>query len=132
LRVYFLAVFLWTPLLCQEDETLLIDLDRNPIMLQVVAVDQPHIAPLKMPERFRLEVVYFMTPGDAEGAPLLGPKDYWIRSQDAKVWLEDGVVRIVSPLDAESKAEIEISEDQELFLEWLVTHDIQHVRMDLT
>jgi hypothetical protein len=101
-------------------------------MLQVIAVDQPHVKPLNMPERFRLEVVYFMTPGDAAGAPILGPKDYWIRRQDAAMWLDDGVVRIVSPLDAESIAEFEISEDQEVFLEWLVEHDIQHVRMDLT
>lgn len=89
-----------------------------------------------MPDRFRLEVVYFMTPtttpkGDPQtGAPNCRENEYWIRSEDAKRWLEEGVFTLVSPLDAESVAEIELSEDQERWLEWLVEHDSCHIRVE--
>jgi hypothetical protein len=39
------------------------------------------------------------------------------------------VVEVVSPLDAESKAEIELTDEQEAWLQWLVDHQIQHVRI---
>ncbi|MDP7020206.1 MAG: hypothetical protein QGG36_30695 [Pirellulaceae bacterium] len=82
-----------------------------------------------MPERFRLEVVYFMTPGDEPGAPALGEDEYWIQLEHAAQWLDDGVVEVISPLDAEAKAEIELSEDQERWLEWMVKHQIDHIRL---
>lgn len=99
-------------------------------MLQIIAVDKPGLAPLVMPDRFRLEVVYFMTPGDAKGAPALGPNEYWIRKEDSKRWAEDGVVSLVSPLDAESVAEIEVTEEQEKWLDWLVDNEVEHIRLD--
>ena len=34
-----------------------------------------------------------------------------------------------SPLDAATKAEIELSEDHERWLEWMVEHQIQHIRL---
>ena len=95
----------------------------------VHAVGRPEVAPLEMPERFRREIVYFMTPAGEHGAPELGPDEYWISREDAKQWLEDLVVRVVSPLDAEAKAEIELTEEQEAWLEWLVKHDVQRVRL---
>jgi hypothetical protein len=48
---------------------------------------------------------------------------------DAKTALEDGVVRIVSPLDSASRAEIELSEEQEAWLEWMVHSGVEHVRL---
>jgi hypothetical protein len=83
-----------------------------------------------MPDRFKTEIVYFMTPAGERGAPSLGPREYWIRREDARQWLEDFVVAVVSPLDAESRAEFELSEDQEAWLEWMVAHDVQHVRLE--
>ena len=83
-----------------------------------------------MPARFRTEIVFFMTsPGD-KGAPAkLGENEYWIDAAEARRWLDEGVVYVVSPLDAENKAEIELTEEHEAFLEWLVQHNVQHVRM---
>ena len=61
--------------------------------------------------------------------PLLGAGEYWIRATDARTILDECVVRIVSPLDSDCQAEIEISEDQERWLEWLVKNEIEHLRL---
>lgn len=95
------------------------------------SVDQPQVAPFTMPANFRLQVVYFMTSPDVAGVPPLGPNEYWIRHESAVKWLDELVVRLVSPLDAASKAEVELTEDQERWLEWLVTHKIQHIRVEV-
>jgi hypothetical protein len=83
-----------------------------------------------MPARFKHDIAYFMTPAGERGAPELGTGEYWIAADEAKRWLEEGVLLLVSPLDSESKAEVEISEDQERWLEWLVENHVQHVRLE--
>jgi hypothetical protein len=55
--------------------------------------------------------------------------DWSIDLAEAKAVLDDGVVRLVSPLDSESRAEIELSEEQEAWLEWIVKHRIERVRL---
>lgn len=96
----------------------------------VYAVDQPELPPLKMPPRFRLEVVYFMTPAGMGSAPATLPEgEYWIDRHEAEKWLDELVISLVSPLDANSKAEIELTEEQEEFLQWLVDHKIERVRI---
>jgi hypothetical protein len=97
--------------------------------MKLLALDRPGVPPLEMPERFRTEIVYFMTPADSAGAPPLGTDEYFVRLDEAKQWLDELVVYVVSPLDAEAKAEIELSEDHERFLQWLVDHGVQHVRL---
>lgn len=97
--------------------------------VRVVPLDGQPTATIEMPERFRLEVVYFMTPGDATGAPELGPGEYWIEPQNVERWLDDGCFSVVSPLDAESVAEIELSEEHERWLEWLKKNQITRVRI---
>ena len=99
-------------------------------MIKVYSVDHPDLKPLEMPDRFRTEIVYFMTPPGESGVPPLGPQEYWVRLDDAKKWLDDYCVSVVSPLDAEAKAEFELSEEQEQWLEWMVAHQIQHVRLE--
>jgi len=91
-------------------------------------VNRPELAPFQMPDRFRQEITFFMTPGGESGVPKLGPAEYWIRLTDAKSFLDDGCLRIVSPLDSASKAEIELSEEQESWLEWMIANQIEHVR----
>jgi hypothetical protein len=98
--------------------------------MQVRALDQAAAPPLEMPPRFRTEIVFFMTPPGENGAPAkLGASEYWIKLEEARRWLDEGAVYVVSPLDAENKAEIELTEEHELFLEWLLRHQIQHVRI---
>jgi hypothetical protein len=97
--------------------------------MHVHALDQPNVPPLAMPDRFRMEIVYFMTPAGSAGVPALGENEYWIDAADARRWLDELVVYVVSPLDAENKAEIELTEEHEAFVQWLVTHNVQHVRL---
>jgi hypothetical protein len=99
--------------------------------MKIAAVNQPHVPPLELPARFRMEITFFMTPPGERGAPAkLAEGEYWIDLTDARRWLDEGVVYVVSPLDAENKAEIELTEYHESFLQWLVTHNIQHVRVN--
>ena len=77
-----------------------------------------------------MEIVYFMTPPGERGAPAeLAANEYWIDTDEARKWLDDGVVYVVSPLDAENQAEIELTEYHEAFLQWLLSHHINRVRI---
>jgi len=98
-------------------------------MVQVIPTDKSDVARLQMPDRFRKEIVYFMSPAERDGASKLSKNEYWIRTDDAAKWLVDGVFTLVSPLDAESVAEIEITEDQEIGLDWMVANQISTVRL---
>lgn len=98
-------------------------------VMKIYAVDQPDLPPLEMPAKFKMQIVYFMTPSGEHGAPQLGPCEYWIQLDEAKKWLDEGAISVVSPLDAASKAEIELTEEQEAWLEWMVANNVQHVRL---
>jgi hypothetical protein len=98
--------------------------------MKLTAVHPPGVPPLELPDRFRLEIPFFMTPPGERGAPAaLGENEYWIDLDDARRWLDEMVVYVVSPLDAENKAEIELTEYHEAFLQWLVAHGVQQVRV---
>ena len=96
----------------------------------VHAVDQAELAPCKMPDRFRHDVTYFMTPPGDHGVPPLPRGEYWIRLVDARRWLDEFVVEVVSPLDSTTKAEIEVTEEQEDWLQWMVDHGVERVRLE--
>jgi hypothetical protein len=95
----------------------------------IYAVQKPDLPPLRMPERFRHEIAYFMTPSGQSGVPALGAGEYWILLADAKTWYDDGVFSLVSPLDSENQTECELSDEQEEWLAWMIENDVQHVRL---
>jgi hypothetical protein len=96
--------------------------------VRVFAVGRSDLPPFEMPDRFRHDITYFVTSPGERGAPLdLGEGEWWVRLEDAQEILLDGVIRIVSPLDSQSTAELEISEDQETWLAWMVKHQIERV-----
>jgi len=98
--------------------------------MKIIAVDRPQVSSLEMPDRFRMEIPFFMTPpGEKDAPPALGENEYWINLDDARQWLDEQVVYVVSPLDAENKAEIELTEYHEAFLQWLVANTLQRVRV---
>ena len=98
--------------------------------MQVFAVGRPELGPLEMPARFRRDIAYFMTPKGERGAPEQLPAgEFWIDPDEASRWLAEGVLDVVSPLDSGRQAEVEISEEQEIWLRWLIDHGIQHVRL---
>lgn len=98
--------------------------------VQVFSIDQPQTPSFSMPDRFRRDVTYFATPPGVQDAPARLPDgEYWVRQEDARRILEEGVITIVSPLDSAARTEIEITEEQERWLEWVVAHRVQHVRL---
>lgn len=96
--------------------------------VQVFAVHQPELEPFPMPERFRHEVTFFAVDHLPDGNSL-SEGEWRIDLKEAAEVLDDGVVRLVSPLDSGSRAEIELSEEQEAWLEWILTHRIEQVRL---
>lgn len=99
---------------------------------RVTPRDNLAATPIDISERMRSQLVYFITPSDAPHVPPLEADEYWIDMDSATEWLEEGVFEVVSPLDSENKTTIELSEEQEIFLEWLVTHQVQHIRLHKT
>ncbi|MGD9646392.1 MAG: hypothetical protein AB7U73_11825 [Pirellulales bacterium] len=95
----------------------------------VVAVDRPEIPPCEMPDRFRHDVAYFMSVPGEGGVPALPEGEYWIDLSRARTWLDDGVFSVVSPLDSASRTEVELTDEQESWLNWLVAHNVERVRL---
>lgn len=96
----------------------------------VRAVDRPDVGPFRMPNRFRTDIIYFhFSPGE-RGAPELPAGEFWIDLEAARQWLDDGVLSVVSPLSSETRAEVQISAEQEEWLEWMIANNVQHVRFE--
>ena len=96
---------------------------------KLIAVDHPELPALAISPRLRSQLVYFMTPPDAPGVPMLGDCEYWLARSDVSKWLSEGVLLLVSPLDTDNMTEVELSEEQEVLLGWLDKHQVQHIRV---
>jgi len=97
---------------------------------KIYAVDQPALPPFEMPDRFRHEIAYFMTVPGVSGVPTLAKGEYWVRLAEAQQWSDEGVLRIVSPLDANNCAEIELTEEHEDWLKWMIGNRIERIRVE--
>ncbi len=98
--------------------------------VRVHAVDRPDLSPFEMPDRFRHDVTYFVTSPGERGAPReLEDGEWWVRLDDAREILDGGTIRIVSPLDSATTAELEISEEQEAWLGWMIENRIERIRL---
>jgi hypothetical protein len=96
----------------------------------VHAVGRSDVPPLAMPERFRTDVAYFMTPSGEHGVAKLPHGEYWIRLDEARTWLDEGVIAVVSPLDSLNQTEFELTDEQENWLRWMVANEVEHVRLE--
>jgi hypothetical protein len=72
---------------------------------------------------------YFVSPPDAADAPALGEGEYWFDLEEVSRWIDDGVFYLVSPLDTANMTEVELTEEQEDFLNWLKQSEVRHVRV---
>jgi hypothetical protein len=98
--------------------------------VRVYAVDRSELPPFEMPDRFRHDITYFVTsPGEAGAPETLPDGQWWVRLADAREMFDAGTIRIVSPLDSNSSAEIELSEEQENWLQWMIENQIELVRL---
>lgn len=97
--------------------------------VKVLAVGRPELTPHAMPDRFRHDVSYFITPSGEHGAPQLAEGEYWIARADAERWLDEGVLVLVSPLDSHHRTEVELTGEQEEWLEWMVDNSVERIRL---
>jgi hypothetical protein len=98
-------------------------------MIKVHCVDRADVSPIQMPDRFRHDIAYFMAPSGEGDVPKLPEGEFWIRTEDARRWLDDLVFEIISPLDSQNVSEVEITDEQEAFFEWLLKHEVNRVRV---
>jgi hypothetical protein len=97
--------------------------------VMVYAVTQPSLPPFKMSDRFRTEIAYFMSIPGQSGVPQLPEGEYWVRLAEARQWQEEGVISLVSPLDSQNQTEVELREEQEDWLAWMLDNNVEHIRI---
>jgi hypothetical protein len=97
--------------------------------LRVTPIDRPEVAPRAISPRLRSQLVYFGAAAGGDGVPTLGDGEYWFRPEEVERWVDEGVFYLVSPLDTANQTEVEISEEQEVFLLWLRDEGVCHVRV---
>ncbi len=100
--------------------------------IQAVPLDRPGVPPRGISPRLRTQLTYFMSPLGSPGVPTLGEHEYWFSRDDVARWVDEGVFYLVSPLDTANQTEVELSEEQESFLPWLLDHGVQHARVRAT
>jgi hypothetical protein len=95
----------------------------------LVPIDRPEVAPRPISPRLRAQLVYFMSAPGSPGVPALGEDEYWFAAAEVSHWIDEGVFHLVSPLDTANMTEVELTEEQELLLQWLKDNSVQHVRV---
>jgi hypothetical protein len=97
----------------------------------VYAVEKPDLPPFEMPARFKHDITYFVTLAGEPGVPeTIAEGEWWVRPEVARRIYDEGVIRVVSPLNSAITAELEITEEQEAWLEWMIEHEIDHLRLE--
>lgn len=101
-----------------------------PMSVKVISVSPTNVPSTTMSDRFRHEIAYFGS-RNGDNIPVdLALSEYWIDLVEAEDMYDSGVVKLVSPLDSSSTAELELSEELERWLEWVIEHKVQHVRLE--
>lgn len=95
----------------------------------VVPLDREGVAPRPISARLRSQLIYFIGAPGSPGAPALAEGELWFDGEELERWIADGVFYLVSPLDTANMTEVELSEEQEDFLNWLKAADVRHVRV---
>ena len=98
--------------------------------MQVVAIGRTDVKPLKISPRLRSQFVYFACPPGQQGIPKLEEGEFFFALKETEKWQDDGVIFLVSPLDTDNMTEVELTEEQEDLMDWLVNHKLEHVRLE--
>jgi hypothetical protein len=99
--------------------------------IHVYAVEKPELPPFEMPARFKHDITYFVTQAGAQGVPeTMAEGEWWVLREDARRLYDEGVIRIVSPLDSTNSVEVEITDEQEAWLKWMIQHEVERVRLE--
>ena len=92
----------------------------------LIPLDKTEIAPYEISGTLRKQLPYF-TEGKIHDTS--DPDRFFFPIARTTELLEDGVFYVVSPLDDQNQAEIEITDEQEDLLEWLVSNRIEEVQV---
>ncbi len=90
-------------------------------------LERDGLPPRPISPRLRSQLVYFATLPESATA---GSDEYWFNLEELGRWLDDGVIELVSPLDTANMTEVELSEEQEALLGWLVKEKVAHVKLE--
>ena len=93
----------------------------------VSPIEKPEIEPFEITAELRTQLQYFTT---GETRDPKKPNEYFFPLLRTRELLEDGVFYMVSPLDSQNKSEIEITLEQEIFLEWIVEKEVENIRVE--
>lgn len=96
----------------------------------LTALDREGVPPREISPRLRTQLNYFASVPAAAEVPTLGESEFWFDPGEVRKWVDDGVFYLVSPLDTANTTEVELSEEQEDFLGWLLAQNVRHVRVD--
>ena len=92
----------------------------------VVPLDKIEIAPYEISPTLKKQLQYFT---DGEVRDTDKPDELFFPLARTSELLEEGVFYVVSPLDDQNQAEIEITDEQEDLLEWLVSNQIERAQV---
>jgi hypothetical protein len=90
------------------------------------ALDRDGVTPRPLSPRLRSQLNYFVA---ASSGPHVD-NEFRFDPDEVRRWVDDGVILLVSPLDTAHATEVELSEEQEDFLGWLLAHEVWHIRVD--
>ena len=93
----------------------------------VSSIEKPEIEPFEITAELRVQLQYFTT-GETRDPERLN--EYFFPLLRSRELLEDGVFYMVSPLDSQNQSEIEITLEQEIFLEWIVEKGIEKITVE--
>ena len=94
-----------------------------------VAADKPNLEPYEISRTLRGQLHYFT---DGKIRDNKEPNDYFFPLEHTSELLDAGVFYLISPLDDRNRAEIEVTAEQEDFLAWLVSNEIERVHVSET
>lgn len=98
--------------------------------MQLAAVGRSDVKPLRISPRLRSQFVYFASTPGSPGTPKLGENEFFFALGETRKWHDEGVIFLVSPLDTANMTEVELTEEQEDLMAWLVNNDVEHVRLE--
>ena len=98
--------------------------------MQLVAIGRTDVKPLKISPRLRSQFVYFACQPGQQGIPKLEEGEFFFALKETEKWQDDGVIFLVSPLDTDNMTEVELTEEQEDLMDWLVKNKLEHVRLE--
>jgi len=98
--------------------------------MKLSAVGRPEVPAFPLSARLRSQFIYFASAADAPGIPKLGANEFHFPLNETRTWHDEGVIYLVSPLDTANKTEVELTDEQEDLMAWLVRHEVEHVRVE--